>query len=82
MQRVILSAAMLSVLFAGAAQAATGSVTINKIDENGVAAAVGSLALEDTPAGLKITPALTGLPPEEYARRRASASLAFTGNVS
>jgi len=63
MQRGILSAVVLSCAFGGAANAATTTVTINKIDENGVAAAVGSLTLEDTAAGLRITPALTGLPP-------------------
>jgi superoxide dismutase, Cu-Zn family len=45
------------------AMAATLSVTVNKIDENGVGAAVGTLTLEDTAAGLKITPNLTTLPP-------------------
>jgi superoxide dismutase, Cu-Zn family len=45
------------------AEAATVTVTVNKIDENGVGAAAGSLTLEDTGAGLRITPSLTGLPP-------------------
>src|ERR1700724_2415931 len=46
-----------------AAHAATATVTINKIDANGVGEAIGTLTLEDTAGGLKITPKLTGLPP-------------------
>ena len=45
-----------------AAEAATATVTINKIDANGVGAAIGTLVLEDTEQGLKVTPKLTGLP--------------------
>lgn len=44
------------------AYAATGTVTINKIDANGVGAAIGTLTLEDTSGGLKITPDLSDLP--------------------
>jgi len=45
------------------AYAATTTVDIGKIDANGVGASVGTLTLEDTSGGLKITPKLTGLPP-------------------
>ncbi len=43
--------------------AATATVTVNKIDENGVGATIGTLTLEDTAGGLKITPKLSNLPP-------------------
>jgi Cu-Zn family superoxide dismutase len=46
-----------------AAHAATATVTINKIDANGVGEAIGTLTLEDSGGGLKITPNLKGLPP-------------------
>jgi Cu-Zn family superoxide dismutase len=45
------------------ALAATATVEVSKIDANGVGASVGTLTLEDTGGGLKITPKLTGLPP-------------------
>jgi superoxide dismutase, Cu-Zn family len=48
------------------AYGATGMVTINKIDANGVGAAIGTLALEDTSGGLKITPNLSDLPPGSH----------------
>jgi len=63
MQRRILSAVVLMFASVETANAATISVTVNKIDENGVGAAIGTLTLEDTGAGLKITPALASLPP-------------------
>lgn len=63
MQRRILSAIVLAFACVATANAATTSVTINKIDENGVGAAIGSLTLEDTGAGLRITPDLATLPP-------------------
>jgi superoxide dismutase, Cu-Zn family len=63
MQRRILSAIVLAFACVATANAATTSVTINKIDENGVGAAIGSLTLEDTGGGLRITPDLATLPP-------------------
>jgi Cu-Zn family superoxide dismutase len=42
--------------------AATATVTINKIDANGIGEAIGTLTLEDVAGGLKITPKLKGLP--------------------
>jgi Cu-Zn family superoxide dismutase len=63
MQRRILTAIMLAFACIATANAATVSVTVNKIDENGVGAAIGTLSLEDTGAGLRITPSLAGLPP-------------------
>ncbi len=48
------------------ADGATGTVTVNKIDANGVDAAIGTLALEDTSGGLKITPNLSDLPPGSH----------------
>ena len=38
-------------------------VTIDKIDEKGVGAAIGTVELEDTNEGLRIVPDLKGLPP-------------------
>jgi superoxide dismutase, Cu-Zn family len=48
------------------AYGATATATVNKIDENGVGAAIGTLALEDTSGGLKITPDLSALPPGNH----------------
>jgi superoxide dismutase, Cu-Zn family len=45
---------------------ATTTVTVNKIDESGVGAAIGTLKLEDTNVGLRITPDLSGLPPGDH----------------
>jgi superoxide dismutase, Cu-Zn family len=49
-----------------AAHAATATVTINKIDENGVGASIGSVALTDTEQGLRIDPKLSGLPAGQH----------------
>jgi superoxide dismutase, Cu-Zn family len=43
--------------------AKTLRVTIDKIDEKGVGAAIGTIELEDTNEGLRIVPDLKGLPP-------------------
>ncbi len=48
------------------AYGATATVTVNKIDENGVGATIGTLKLDDTNAGLRITPDLSGLPPGNH----------------
>jgi Cu-Zn family superoxide dismutase len=48
------------------AYGATTTVTVNKIDESGVGAAIGTLKLEDTNVGLRITPDLSGLPPGDH----------------
>jgi Cu-Zn family superoxide dismutase len=56
-------AAILMLALPSIAEAATATVTINKIDANGLGASIGTLTLEDTSGGLKITPKLTGLPP-------------------
>jgi Cu-Zn family superoxide dismutase len=63
MHREILSAVLLVFATLSTAEAATTTVSVNKIDENGVGAAIGSLTLEDTGAGLSITPSLAALPP-------------------
>lgn len=63
MYRHALSTFVLACATASAAHAAPLSVTVNKIDAQGVGAPVGTLTLEDTSGGLKITPNLTGLPP-------------------
>lgn len=48
------------------AYGATMTVTVNKIDESGVGAAIGTLKLEDTNVGLLITPDLSGLPSGDH----------------
>jgi Cu-Zn family superoxide dismutase len=48
------------------ARAETAEVTINKIDENGVGAAIGKVELRDTKKGLRITPSLRDLPPGQH----------------
>jgi superoxide dismutase, Cu-Zn family len=52
-----------AIVVAGAAYAASETVTINLIDANGVGKKIGTLRLSDTEAGLRITPQLAGLPP-------------------
>lgn len=63
MKMVIALAFGVALCAAGAAEAASASATVNKIDETGVGAAIGKLRLSDGKGGLKITPALKGLPP-------------------
>jgi len=46
--------------------AKTTRATINKIDEKGVEAAIGTIELEDTNEGLRIVPDLKGLPPGSH----------------
>lgn len=48
---------------AGTAGAQTKTVTIHKIDANGVGETIGTLAMRDTRQGLYIEPKLVGLPP-------------------
>src|SRR5258708_6512410 len=63
MKRHALFAVVPILALSAAAHAQSATVTINKIDANGVGAAIGTLVLEDTAQGLKVTPRLTGLPP-------------------
>jgi len=58
-----LSTVILVLAVPSIAYAATATVDVRKIDANGVGTSVGTLTLEDTSGGLKITPKLTGLPP-------------------
>jgi superoxide dismutase, Cu-Zn family len=62
MNRIALSLLVLG-FAAGAARAETATVTITKIDANGTGEALGTLTLEDSSGGLKVTPNLKGLPP-------------------
>ena len=48
---------------AGSAAAQSKSVTVYKIDANGLGEAIGTLSLRDTAKGLSITPKLSGLTP-------------------
>jgi Cu-Zn family superoxide dismutase len=63
MRGMLTLACGLTLLAASAAQAATAVATVNKIDDNGVGESLGTLELQDTKDGLKIAPALKGLPP-------------------
>jgi len=63
MKRIAVLAAISVLAASAAAQAQPVTVTINMIDISGVGAAAGTLTLEDTPGGLRITPKLTNLPP-------------------
>jgi Cu-Zn family superoxide dismutase len=56
--------ALMVTSFAAAADAVT--VTMNKIDDKGVGAAIGTVALSDGPNGLVIKPNLKGLRPGEH----------------
>lgn len=56
------STAMLLAFLAVPARAET-VVTLNVVDEKGVGAEIGKVALSDSRYGLVLTPALTGLPP-------------------
>jgi superoxide dismutase, Cu-Zn family len=66
MNMTALLVAALVLAAAPAAYGATASATVNKIDANGVGAPIGTLQLEDTTAGMKITPNLSGLPPGNH----------------
>ena len=59
-------AAALVLAAAPAAYGANTTATVNKIDENGVGLPIGTLVLEDTTEGMKITPNLSGLPPGSH----------------
>jgi hypothetical protein len=52
MKRIALFAAVPLLVIGAAAHAATATVTINKIDANGVGEAIGTLTLEDAAGGL------------------------------
>jgi Cu-Zn family superoxide dismutase len=53
--------------FHAAAQAADGKiVTMSLISADGTGAAIGTITLEDSAAGLVLTPSLHGLPPGEH----------------
>ena len=64
--RMCVAALAAATLVSGAFAAAGEPVTINAIDATGVGKAVGTLQLEDTEAGLKITPSLAGLPAGDH----------------
>src|SRR5262245_32487410 len=60
----VISAIVVSI--AGAAYAASTTVTINVIDANGVGKKIGTIELSDTKDGLRITPQLSELPPGDH----------------
>jgi len=61
MKRKILLACAPVLLYSFAASAETVNVTMNSIDAKGTGAAIGTVALSDSPKGLVITPKLAGL---------------------
>lgn len=62
MKTVIALAFSAVLCVAGTAEAASATATVSKVDETGIGATIGKLKLADTKGGLKITPALKGLP--------------------
>lgn len=62
MKGVLALACGLVLCGAAAANAGTAEATVNKIDENGVGSAIGTLRLEDTDRGLMVTPQIAELP--------------------
>lgn len=61
MNRILI--AVLAVLSSGVAQAASEQVTLHKVTEQGIGAAIGNVTISETPYGLEFTPELNGLPP-------------------
>jgi len=62
-----MATAVVVVACAGAAWAAEPvTVAVALITANGTGAAIGTVTLSDSPAGLVLTPALTGLPPGSH----------------
>lgn len=55
--------AFAALAFSGTAMAQSKSVTVYKIDANGLGESVGTLSLRNTAKGLQISPKLAGLPP-------------------
>lgn len=53
-------------LLSAAASASTIVVPMRSVDANGVGASIGTVTASDTPAGLSLTTALSGLPPGEH----------------
>jgi Cu-Zn family superoxide dismutase len=53
-------------VLAGSASAEQVVVQMNLISDQGVGAAIGTVTLTDTPQGLKLTPALSGLTPGNH----------------
>jgi superoxide dismutase, Cu-Zn family len=64
--RVLTLSAAIVAAGAGAAYAASETVTMTAIDANGIGKEIGTLRLSDTKAGLRITPRLAGLPPGDH----------------
>jgi len=64
-RQLALAASLGAMLVAGAARADT-SVPMTLVTADGKGASVGSISLADSPNGLTLTPALTGLPPGQH----------------
>lgn len=63
MSRVVMVSVACAVLPAFAAESV--NVTVHRVTAQGVGDSIGTITFADTPAGLSITPKLTGLPPGE-----------------
>ena len=59
----VVALALLAVLFATGAEAATRTATIAAISADGVGAELGTITFSDSSGGLQVTPNLRGLPP-------------------
>ena len=66
MKKHALLACAPALIFSLAASAETVNVTMNSIDAKGVGTAIGTVELSDTPKGLSIKPALSGLTAGEH----------------
>ncbi len=63
---VVMLAAAIVAVGAGAADAANKTVTMTAIDANGGVKKIGTIHLSDTKAGMQITPRLVGLPAGDH----------------
>jgi superoxide dismutase, Cu-Zn family len=66
MKTYVLLACVPALIFSFAASAETANVTMNSIDAKGVGKAIGTVVFSDTPKGLSIQPALSGLTPGDH----------------
>jgi len=66
MDRTVVQVVAMMLVAVPTAYGATLTAAVNKIDTNGVGAPIGTLTLEDTSGGLRITPDLSDLPPGNH----------------
>ena len=66
MKTLALAATLIALPLARVAPAADTAVEMHLVDASGVGKAIGKVTLADTPAGLRLTPDLSGLPPGQH----------------